>query len=480
MSSRALFFFLMQLVSVPYQQKGTITAADKFYLRHPPASASTWLLSDKAQSSAADLQGITIGQQSLSTASTSSTLPSSGDIKEIPAPVRLSWPGDSSPNMSSRALFFLMQLVSVPYQQKGTITAADKFYLRHPPASASTWLLSDKAQSSAADLQGITIGQQSLSTASTSSTLPSSGDIKEIPAPVRLSWPGDSSPNMSSRALFFLMQLVSVPYQQKGTITAADKFYLRHPPASASTWLLSDKAQSSAADLQGITIGQQSLSTASTSSTLPSSGDIKEIPAPVRLSWPGDSSPNMSSRALFFFLMQDGAIFELGDVVLCALKGIGDLNLGSQLYTIVQLLDYVSQRNNLGIVIDVIRAVCQLPWFKFRLNCNGLRVNTGAVCGDPIEINLPSVLGAGQCVGTEFQTCENGQPVTGSAVQVLFDLIQCLLKNLPEENLSTLLPNIICSALQIIEDAIGKNVVTRPIISAINELLQTNCTAAGP
>ncbi|EEC17438.1 secreted protein, putative, partial [Ixodes scapularis] len=185
--------------------------------------------------------------------------------------------------------------------------------------------------------------------------------------------------------------------------------------------------------------------------------------------------PRHNDFSVILFYPKDGAIFELGDVVLCVLQGIGDLNLGSQLYTIVQLLDYVSQRNNLGIVIDVIRAVCQLPSFKFRVNCNALRVKTGAVCGDPIEINLPSVLGAGQCVGTGLQTCENGQPVTGSAVQVLFDVIQCLLKNLSDRNLSTLLPNIICSALQIIQDAIGKNVVTRPIISAINELLQTNC-----
>uniref|UniRef100_A0A147BAE4 Putative secreted protein n=1 Tax=Ixodes ricinus TaxID=34613 RepID=A0A147BAE4_IXORI len=36
MSFRALFFFLTQLVSVPYQQRGTITAADKFYQRQPP------------------------------------------------------------------------------------------------------------------------------------------------------------------------------------------------------------------------------------------------------------------------------------------------------------------------------------------------------------------------------------------------------------------------------------------------------------
>ncbi|KAM7305849.1 hypothetical protein ISCGN_015745 [Ixodes scapularis] len=166
-------------------------------------------------------------------------------------------------------------LVSVSYQQKGTIAAADKFSL---PASASTWPLSDEAQPSAADPQGITIGQEIFTTASTSSTLPSSGDINEIPAP-----------------------LVSVSYQQKGTIAAADKFSL---PASAYTWPLSDEAQPSAADPQGITIGQEIFTTASTSSTLPSSGDINEIPAPVSLSWPGDSSPNMSSRALFFFLMQ--------------------------------------------------------------------------------------------------------------------------------------------------------------------------------
>ncbi|EEC17439.1 secreted protein, putative [Ixodes scapularis] len=111
------------------------------------------------------------------------------------------------------------------------------------------------------------------------------------------------------------------------------------------------------------------------------------------------------------------------------LQGIGDLNLGSQLYTILQLLDYVFQRNNLGIVIDAIKGVCQVTGLLFKVNCNVLTVNTAAVCGDPIEINLPSVLGAGACVGTEFQTCENGQPVTGSAVQVLFDLIQVTMRN---------------------------------------------------
>ncbi|CAN8030925.1 unnamed protein product, partial [Ixodes persulcatus] len=106
--------------------------------------------------------------------------------------------------------------------------------------------------------------------------------------------------------------------------------------------------------------------------------------------------PTHNDFSVILFYPKDGALIELGDVVLCALEGIRDFNLGSQLYISVQLLDYGFQRNNLGIVTDAIRGVCQLTALVFRVNCNVLTVDTDAVCADPIQINLPSVLGAGE------------------------------------------------------------------------------------
>lgn len=99
-----------------------------------------------------------------------------------------------------------------------------------------------------------------------------------------------------------------------------------------------------------------------------------------------------------------------------------------------------------------------------------------AFCGDPFVLNLPVALDVGQCWGNGSLACYNGEVVTGSAVKVLVGVTECILENLSNENLETVLESNICSVLNILYRLLDNSAILRGAISAINAVLGTNCS----
>ncbi|XP_040073336.1 uncharacterized protein LOC115318638 [Ixodes scapularis] len=169
---------------------------------------------------------------------------------------------------------------------------------------------------------------------------------------------------------------------------------------------------------------------------------------------------------------QDGALNYIGKLAECVLEGTENLDLGTQGYIILQLLEATLQRNGLEVLLSPIKLVCDY----INVDCSVLNLNTNAVCGDPIVVNLPSALNIGQCLGNSTEICAAGQPVDESAVKVLVELIKCMLDNLSKEDLQTVLKNSICSLLNILAKLLGGNVISGAVVTGVNAVLGTHCT----
>ncbi|CAN7946510.1 unnamed protein product, partial [Ixodes pacificus] len=164
----------------------------------------------------------------------------------------------------------------------------------------------------------------------------------------------------------------------------------------------------------------------------------------------------------------EGAVNFIGNVVLCALEGIGDLNVGSQLYLIFQFLDLALERIGLGIGKDLIAGLCGFLARLLGTTCSLTNLDQNVLCADPLALNLPSTLGIGACFGTQFQTCDQGTLVTPHVVEILFNVILCLLGNLSNSNLESILGNIVCSIFNILNDILGTQVITRLVGGILN------------
>ncbi|KAM7295933.1 uncharacterized protein ISCGN_021150 [Ixodes scapularis] len=96
---------------------------------------------------------------------------------------------------------------------------------------------------------------------------------------------------------------------------------------------------------------------------------------------------------------QDGALNYIGKLAECVLEGTENLDLGTQGYIILQLLEATLQRNGLEVLLSPIKLVCDY----INVDCSVLNLNTNAVCGDPIVVNLPSALNIGQTFEQELR-----------------------------------------------------------------------------
>ncbi|XP_042142044.1 uncharacterized protein LOC120844544 isoform X2 [Ixodes scapularis] len=165
------------------------------------------------------------------------------------------------------------------------------------------------------------------------------------------------------------------------------------------------------------------------------------------------------------------AVDLIGNLVLCALDGIGDLNVGSQLYLIFQGLLVTFERLNLGIGKDLISGLCGLLASLLGTTCSLTELDQTTLCDEPLDLNLPSVLGVGECFGTQLQVCDQGQLVTVGLVEILFNFILCMLGKLNDANLGSILGNIVCSMFNILNKILGTSFIT----TLLSGILGINC-----
>ncbi|KAM7304521.1 putative secreted protein [Ixodes scapularis] len=136
----------------------------------------------------------------------------------------------------------------------------------------------------------------------------------------------------------------------------------------------------------------------------------------------------------------------------CAVNGISDLNLGSQLYLIEGALTFLLERAGLGLLADAIQGLCKLSL----LDCSGFSLDNEAICAEPIVLNFPTALGLGKCVGDMAEVCIEGNPATDTLVKSIFDFLTCTVENVFSNNVGSLLTDLVCSLLNIILRDLGQ------------------------
>ncbi|KAM7295948.1 uncharacterized protein ISCGN_021165 [Ixodes scapularis] len=170
-----------------------------------------------------------------------------------------------------------------------------------------------------------------------------------------------------------------------------------------------------------------------------------------------------------------GVAVIIADLLGCSIKGIGSLDLGSQLFLLEDLLTYLLTRNGLGYLGDLLYGLCGL--LNGLVDCSGLKLNASTLCEDQITLSLPSALGLGTCLNQTGETCDAGTPVLEPAVVGFFRVLSCLVNNIFDSNLGGLLNGLVCSVLNIISTTLGgRNPLIQAVFKAIQKILRTKCT----
>ncbi|EEC04595.1 hypothetical protein IscW_ISCW002400, partial [Ixodes scapularis] len=136
----------------------------------------------------------------------------------------------------------------------------------------------------------------------------------------------------------------------------------------------------------------------------------------------------------------------------CAANGISNLDLGSQLFVIEGALTFTLRRAGLGFLADAIVGLCELS----ALDCSGLALDNEATCAGLIELNFPTALGLGKCVGDMALVCIEGNPVTDTVVESIFNFLTCTVENVLSNNVGYIPINLVCSLLNIILKDLGQ------------------------
>ncbi|CAN7937931.1 unnamed protein product, partial [Ixodes hexagonus] len=161
-------------------------------------------------------------------------------------------------------------------------------------------------------------------------------------------------------------------------------------------------------------------------------------------------------------------------LLICAVNGISDLKLGSQLFLIQEALTFILERAGLGLLANAIRGLCS-PLSGI-LDCSGFDLNNETLCQEPIVLNFPTILGLGQCVNDSAQVCVDGSPVTENLVVAIFNFLTCAVKNVFSMNVGGLLNGLVCSLLNIILKDLGElSGAVQPVINLVKAALGLMC-----
>ncbi|CAN8008388.1 unnamed protein product [Ixodes pacificus] len=172
---------------------------------------------------------------------------------------------------------------------------------------------------------------------------------------------------------------------------------------------------------------------------------------------------------------ETGVAVIIADLVGCSIKGIGSLDLGSQLLLLENLLTYLLTRNGVGYLAEVLYGLCG-P-LNGLVDCSGLKLNASTLCEDQIVLSLPSAFGFGTCLNQTGETCDAGTPVLEPAVVGFFRVLSCFVSNIFDSSPGDLLNGLVCSVMNIISKNLGgRNPLIQAVFKAIQKFLGTKCT----
>ncbi|CAN8008150.1 unnamed protein product, partial [Ixodes pacificus] len=180
-------------------------------------------------------------------------------------------------------------------------------------------------------------------------------------------------------------------------------------------------------------------------------------------------------------------------LVECSLQGAAKLDLSRQLHLTAELVGFILERNDLGNLANLMRAICSevrgtlkdaldalhlislTISIRYLFNCKDTKV-TGLVCKDDIMLNIPSALNAGQCFGDTLVACDGNTPVDINLLEGLFNSQVCLLQKLSSQDLNDVVSGLVCTVLNYIKTGLGSVGKTlEPLTDLIGRRLETKC-----
>ncbi|XP_075559948.1 uncharacterized protein LOC142591510 [Dermacentor variabilis] len=141
------------------------------------------------------------------------------------------------------------------------------------------------------------------------------------------------------------------------------------------------------------------------------------------------------------------------NIFLCAVKGIANFDIGSQLFLLEGIVTEVLQRFGFGPLVNAIYSLCKSvggmvgavskagktlfggifePIIDVATavlplgDCTGLTVAGEVMCGAPVVLRFPSEFNIGRCLNTTASTCVGTHPNKALVVQQFFQTVTCV------------------------------------------------------
>ncbi|KAL1484477.1 hypothetical protein MTO96_011290 [Rhipicephalus appendiculatus] len=167
----------------------------------------------------------------------------------------------------------------------------------------------------------------------------------------------------------------------------------------------------------------------------------------------------------------------------CLIKELPTLTQPTQLYIIVQFIEYVFDRATFGAVSASLQAVCETvsgvtSTVGVQLPCKSLEINEQVLCTGNIKLKVPSTMQLEQCVGDYLQTCKNKKPVTEQTILGLVEILACLVKTALESSPIDEVQELACLLVTLPAAVIGSPAyhTLEPFVDAILETFKIDCS----
>lgn len=183
----------------------------------------------------------------------------------------------------------------------------------------------------------------------------------------------------------------------------------------------------------------------------------------------------------------EGVTPFVGNLVQCSLKGIATLNPGSQIYLITELLKYLLERNDFGVLLPLLTSVCKgindvirtASGGLLTIDCTALSFNRKAVCGAPIFISVQLTTPFAMCLNETGLTCAANRPVDEPAAIGFVRILACLLSYALTTAPSEVATQLGCDLIASLSTLLGRAGTTtlKPFTCALQEALDLSCPA---
>lgn len=182
----------------------------------------------------------------------------------------------------------------------------------------------------------------------------------------------------------------------------------------------------------------------------------------------------------------DGIGNFLGELLECTFQGLGDLDLRSQIYLIIEFLKYLLARNDFDVLLPLLTDACSgigdllglLTGGIVRLSCDQLLFDVDAVCGEPIAISLQATVPFTTCLNITGLTCAADMPVDEPALVGFLRVLGCLVRYTLNTSPTETVNQLGCGLVGTLRSFLGNSGLSTlsPVICAVQGLINIECS----